>query len=64
MGELAYGIKATFKRNALQIHIMGECALLHHVSDEVVGNKVHPQFALDHVRPNIKPQNHPKRFLT
>ena len=50
MGELAQGIKATFKGNALQIHIVGECGLLHHASDEVAGNKVHPQFAFDHVR--------------
>lgn len=44
MGELAQGIKATFEGNALQIHIVGEGGLLHHASDEVVGNKVHPQF--------------------
>ena len=50
MGELAQGIKATFEGNALQIHIVDECGLLHHASDEVVGNKVHPQFAFDHVR--------------
>ena len=50
VGELAQGIKATFEGNALQIHIVSECGLLHHASDEVVGNKVHPQFAFDHVR--------------
>ena len=50
MGELAQGSKATFKRNAPKIHIVGECGLLHHASDEVAGNKVHPQFAFDHMR--------------
>ena len=50
VGELAQGIKATFEGNALQIYIVSECGLLHHASDEVVGNKVHPQFAFDHVR--------------
>ena len=50
VSKLAQGIKATFERNALQIHIVRECGLLHHASDEVVGNKVHPQFAFDHVR--------------
>ena len=49
MCELAHGIQAAFEGNALQIHIVGERRLLHYASDEVIGNKVHPEFAFDHV---------------
>ena len=47
--ELALGIKAAFEGNTLQIHIVGERRLLHYASHEVIGNKVHPEFAFDHV---------------
>ena len=33
VGELAQRIKATFEGNALQIHVVRECRLLHHASD-------------------------------
>jgi len=50
VGELAHGIQAAFEGEALEVNVVGEGGLLHHRTDEVVGDEMHAQFAFDHVR--------------
>lgn len=50
VSKLANGIQAAFEGEAFEIHIMGQGSFLHDAANEVAGNKVHMEFAFDHVR--------------
>ncbi len=43
-------VQSAFERDALQIDIVCESGLLHEAADEVVSDKMHAEFAFDHVR--------------
>ena len=47
VGKLADGIQAAFKGDAIEIDIMSEGGLLHDAADEIIRDKMHPQFAFD-----------------
>ena len=50
--ELTQGIQAAFEGKAIEIGMVSEGGLLHDTADQVIGHKMHSQFAFDHVRGN------------
>ena len=49
VGELAHGVQAALEGDSGELDIEGDGRLLHDTAHEVIGDKMHRQFALDHV---------------
>ncbi len=49
VGELAHGVQSSLEGDAAQIDLVSEHGFLHDAANQIIGNSMHAQFALDHV---------------